>query len=68
MPDDHDPKPNEPLNIKTEQDGVEVEINIHGPVFVMDDAQGDFADQVRKALPSVPVKPVIGPVAESIAG
>ena len=47
MPDDDDSKPNETLSIKTEQDGAEVEINIHGPVFVMDDAQGEFADLIR---------------------
>ena len=66
MPDNDGPKPNEPLSIKTEQDGAEVEINIHGPVFVMDDAQGEFADLIRKALPSVPIKPIASPVAESI--
>lgn len=44
----------------------DVEINIHGPVFVMEDAQGDFADLIRQALPSVPAKPEASPVVESL--
>ena len=63
MPNDEGPKPNEPLSITTKQDGAEVEINIHGPVFIMDEAQGDFADLIRKALPSVPVTPIASPQA-----
>ena len=64
MPVDHDSKANEPFNIETGQDGAEVEINIHGPVFIMDDAQGDFAGLIRQALPSVQVTPIASPQAE----
>ena len=44
----------------------DLEINIHGPVFVMEDTQGDFADLIRQALPSVPAKPEASPVAGTI--